>query len=184
MRKRPHLLIAALLGFVFGLLVQARVNALPGRLIGVHVSTPQTYISGTGTSGADNSAETLYTVALPANSLTHLGDRVRIRCYFNSTGAVPITGTTAINGVPVGTITHTGAASLNLTESWMHYIDATHANIIEQEAGPLGNLSAANVTGFNWTASQNITFAQSQTLNEHLTLYALIVDLFPRGYEF
>lgn len=147
---------------------------------GLHKSTDITYISGTGTAGTDNTAQTLITVVLPANSLTQVGDRIRIRAYWTGDNGTAITATTSINGVPVGDTTDAGAASLQICESWIHYIDNTHGNIIEQEGGALGNLSAPNVSGFDWDSNQNITFAQNQIANNHCILYALIIDIFPK----
>jgi hypothetical protein len=148
-----------------------------------HRSTSATYISGTGVAGADNTAQTVRTETLPANSLWQVGDRVRIRCYWRGDTGTPITGTVKVgpagSEVTVGDITDGGGASWVLTESWLHYIDATHANIIEQEGSALGSLSAANVAGFTWTAAQNILFVQSAASGNHCILYALIVDVFP-----
>lgn len=150
---------------------------------GQHRSSSITYISGTGTAGTVNTAMTLLTVVLPADTLTVVGDRMRIRTYFNATAGATIVGETDINAVPVAHTTHAGGASLNLTECWLHYIDATHANIIEQEVGALGALSAANVAGFNWAAAQDIIFTQTAVAAKAITLFALIVDVFPLGVE-
>lgn len=54
-------------------------------------------------------------------------------------------------------------------------------NIIENEAGALGALSAANVAGFTWNASQAIIFTQSNAANNHAVLFAMIVDVYPKG---
>ena len=152
------------------------------KLSGVHRSSSITYISGTGIAGSNNSAETLKTVTLPANTLTQIGDRLRIRTYWNSNTGTTIVGMTSLNAALVGDKSHVGPTSFNLTESWVHYIDATHANIIEQqEGGALGSLSAANVDGFNWSASQDIVFAQSAASGTHLTLFEIIIDILPKG---
>lgn len=175
-------LIVALSALLLAAAVGGRAKVQVGRLIGVHISSPQTYISGTGTVGADNTAQTVLTVSLPANTLTQVGDRARIRTYWSANAGTPITGSTTVNGVLTADQLHTGGASLNLTECWLHYIDATHANVIEEDAAGLGANSAANVAGFNWAAAQDIDFDQSAALSTHLVLFALIIDVFPKGY--
>ena len=155
------------------------------KTLGAHHSTTMTYISGTGTAGTDGSAMTIKSVTLPANTLTQVGDRMRARMYWTGDTGSPITGTTKIgpagSEVAVSHTTDSGAATLQLNECWLHYIDNTHANIIENEAGALGALSAPNVAGFTWNANQVILFTQDNVANNHCILYALIVDVFPKG---
>ena len=81
----------------------------------------------------------------------------------------------------VGDVTDAGGASWMLIESWLHYVDNTHANIIEQEGGALGALSSANVAGFTWNAAQSVLFTQSAASGNHCVLYALIIDAFPKA---
>ena len=140
-----------------------------------------TYVSGTGTAGADNTAQTVKTIVLPANTLSQLGDRTRIRVYwFGDTGS-PITGTTKLNGVTIGHTTDLGATSPQVIESWLHYIDNTHANIIENESGEIGAASAVNVSGFDFDSDQNIDVTQDQIANNHITVYFIAADIFPKG---
>lgn len=146
-----------------------------------HHSLSITYMSGTGTAGADASAVTLMTLTLPANTLTQIKDRIRVKTYWRGDIGDPITGTVRVNGVIVSDTTDSGAVSLQLNESWLHYIDNTHANIVEHEAGALGANSAANVAGFDWDSDQSITFAQNSAVNNHAVLFAVIVDVLPKG---
>lgn len=139
------------------------------------------YVSGTGTAGVDNTAQTVKTIALAANTLRQLGDRIRVRAYWTGDTGSPITGTVALNGVTISHTTDGGAATLQVNESWLHYVDATHANIIENEAGALGGASGVNVAGFNWAAAQNMTIAQNQIGNNHIIVYFLAVDVFPKA---
>mgnify|MGYP001565766417 CR=1 FL=1 len=148
---------------------------------GLHHSKACTYISGTGTAGADGTAQAVKTVTLPANSLTQVGDRLRIRMYWAGDTGAPITGTTTLNTVTVANTTDSGTTSLQLTETWLHYIDNTHANIIEQEVGVLGMLSAVNVAGFDWDSDQDIVLSQDMVALNHIIVYALIVDVMPKG---
>jgi len=152
---------------------------------GGHTSNAATYVSGTGTAGTANTAMTVLTRTLAANTLTQLGDRMRIRVYFFAAGAAPITVTGKVG--PTGSetsccdVTHTGGAASGLVETWMHYIDNTHANIIEQEVGSLGALTAVNVAGFTWNASQNVIITQSATAANYITVYGVFVDVFPKA---
>ena len=152
-----------------------------------HVTTTAaTYVSATGADGTANTAETVLTRTLPANSLKEIGDRIRIRTWFVAQTGPSIITTTSLgpsgSEVDVGDVTHTGGAAFDLTESWVHYIDNTHGNLIEQEAGVgIGNLTAVNVSGFTWNAEQNIIVAQSAVAAQYITVYGVFVDIFPKG---
>lgn len=153
---------------------------LYGKAVAPHYESSITYISGTGTAGTDNTAMTIKTITLPANALTQVNDRMRIRCYFAATGGAPDVGATKVNTVLCADTSVSGT-NLAVTECWIHYIDSTHGNIIENEAGALGAVSAVNVAGFNWAANQDIIFTQTQVPAQHLVVYAIIVDIFPKG---
>ncbi len=43
-------------------------------------------------------------------------------------------------------------------------------------------VSAANVAGFNWTSIQSLNITQTAIGNNHIVVYAFIVDVFPKGY--
>lgn len=150
-------------------------------MLGVHHSKVCSYISGTGTSGTDNTAMAVKTVVLPAGSLTQVGDRCRIRSYWTGDTGTPVTGTVAINGVTISHTTDGGGATLQLNESLIDYLDNTHANIIEKEAGTLGAASSPNVAGFTWASNQNVTISQDAIGNNHIIVYALIIEVFPKG---
>lgn len=145
-------------------------------LAGAQVNENLTYV-GAAIVGTDNTAMDLITRVLPANSLVKLGDRIRIRAYFSATAGSNISGHLTINGVSVSETTLNGT-DIRVAEAWVHYIDATHANILESGSTPnVGGMSAINVAGFNWANAQNITFHQTQTSNQHLELYCLFIDL-------
>lgn len=150
-----------------------------------HRAISITYISGTGTAGTDGTAMTVHTIVLPANTLIQVGDRLRVRAIWKGDTGGPITGTVKLgpsgSEVSISDITDGGATSLQLNEAWLHYIDNTHANIIESEAGALGGLSAVNVAGFDWDSNQNIIFTQDNIADNRCILFALIVDKFPKG---
>ena len=151
--------------------------------LGLHRSSAITYIDGTGTAGTDNTAMTIKTVVLPADTLTQVGDRLRIRTYWAGTTGGALTGTVSVNTVPVSATTDVGGTTIQLNEAWLHYIDSNHANIMEQDAGALGALSAVNVVGFSWSTIQDIIFAQDAAVGNHAVLYALIIDVFPKGVQ-
>lgn len=150
-----------------------------------HHSLAITYISGTGTAGADNTAQTVKSIVVPANTLTQLGDRMRVRCYFAATVGPNITGTTKVG--PAAAEVTVGSALINgtnlaVTEAWLHYIDNTHANIISMALGLLVTPpSAVNVAGFTWNAAQNVLISQDAIVAQHIVVYAVIVDVFPKG---
>ena len=77
--------------------------------------------------------------------------------------------------------TDAGGATLQINEAWLHYIDNTHANIIENEGGVLGSLSAANVSGFSWNSGQSVLVTQNNVGGNHIVVFALILDVFPKG---
>jgi len=139
------------------------------------------YVSGTGTAGADNTAQDVVTIAVAANTLTQLGDRMRMRAYWRGDTGIGITGTLKLNGVTISHSLDLGTATLQVNEAWLHYIDATHANIIENEAGGVGPVSAPNVAGFAWSAAQNLVISQDQIINNHIVVFFLAVDIFPKG---
>lgn len=152
---------------------------------GFHRSNTATYISGTGTAGADNTAQTVKSVTLAANTLTQLGDRMRVRTYWKGDTGPPITGSVKVgpsgSEVTVSATTDSGAATLQLNEAWLHYIDNTHANIIDTEGGSLGAFSEVNVAGFTWASTQNIIFTQDAVAGNRCIIFALIIDVFPKG---
>lgn len=149
----------------------------------LHRSSLATTITGTGIHGVDNTAMIVSTKTITANTLYQLGDRLRVRAYWTGDTGTGVTLSIKINGVLIGHTTDGGGNDFQINESWLHYIDATHANIIENENGALGILSAANVAGFNWAAIQNFTAEQNQVGNNHCIVYALIVDIFPKGTQ-
>jgi len=144
-------------------------------------NTAATYAGDpTGAVGSAATAATLLTRNLPANSLTSVGDRIRIRTWLFITGGAALTITTALNGVTISDIVHTGAGQFDLTEAWLHYVDDTTFHLIEQETGTgLGALTAVNVGGSNWDASQDITVAQNSAAGSYATVWGLFVDIFP-----
>lgn len=140
--------------------------------------------SATGTAGAVNTAQTILTRTLPANSMRRVGDRLRVRSWYQANGAAPMVGSTSLG--PAGSEILIGdktaaATDFELTQTYLHYVDNTHANILEEHGGEPATLSAVNVAGFDWDSDQNIIFAQDAVALQFLTIYGLFVDVFPKG---
>lgn len=163
-------------------LLNGWISEAIAKTLGFHHSKACTYISGSGTAGTDATAMDVKTVTLPANSLTQVGDRVRIQVKWRGDTGAPITATTKVNTVSVAAVADAGAATLFVSEAWLHYIDNTHANIIETGSYPAtGALSAANVAGFSWDTNQDIVTSQDNVAGNHIVVFAVIVDVMPKG---
>jgi len=141
-----------------------------------------TYVSGTGTAGADNTAQDVKTVVIPANTLTQVNDRIRVRVYWMGDTGAAITAEAKVNGITIATSQDVGGANFFATESWVHYVDATHANIIENGIYPAtGAASVANQIGFDWTSDQNVVISQTAAAGNHIIIYAIFLDVLPKG---
>jgi hypothetical protein len=140
------------------------------------------YNSGTGTAGADNTAQTVKTIVLPANRISEYVERIHIQGFWQGTTGSNVTATLALNGVTLATTTDSGAATTQVVEAWVYYVGSTHGNIISYTAGALNTtLSAYNVAGFDWTVDQNITIAQDAALNNHIIVFSLAGTVYPKG---
>lgn len=135
-----------------------------------------------GATGVDGTAQTVKTIVIPANSMTQRGDRIRLRSYWTGDNGGPITGTAKLNGITVGTATDGGTASFFTIEAWLHYVDSTHATIIESGSYPAtGAASAANVAGFTWDTDQDFDLDQNSVGNNHIVVFFHAADVFPKG---
>jgi|TARA_Y100000034_G_scaffold4932_2_gene5721 hypothetical protein len=136
----------------------------------------------TGTAGVDNTAQTVRTITVPANALTQAGDGLRVRAYWTGTTGSAITGSMTVNGVTVAAATDSGGSDFFTNEAWLHYVDSTHATVIETGSYPAtGTNSAANVAGFDWTSAQDIDLDQDAVVNNHIVVYFLAAYVFPLG---
>jgi len=145
---------------------------------GGHLSLANTYISGTGTAGADNTAQAVKSITVPANILTQVGDRLRVRIYVYATAGAPITATLTLNGVSLADVSLINT-DVAIEEAWMHYIDNTHANILDSKGAP--GFTAMNVAGFDWSSAQTCSVSQSAVAAQHIVVGVMIADLFPKG---
>jgi len=150
-------------------------------LLGHVYPLANTYISGSGTAGSDNTAETVKTVVVPANTLTEVGDRLRVRVYFRGDTGAAVTMTATLNTVTIASQADGGGTTWFMTETWLHYIDSTHANIAETGAGAELASSAANSAGFDWTSAQDMDCDQDQVAGNHIVVYAIFLDVYPKG---
>lgn len=143
-------------------------------------TTSTTYISGTGTAGTDNTAMDVLTRTFAGGIMKETGDRIRIRAYYQATGGTPIEGQIKVNGVEVADYS-VGSTSLQVVEAWLHWTSDTNANIIEVDNANPGALSAINASGFDWANDQDIVFAQTAVVAQHLVVYFFAIDFFPAG---
>ena len=157
----------------------------PGVRSGYPFSDSISYISGTGTAGVDNTAQTIKTLALPADAMRAVGDRIRIRAYWKGSTGGAVTGTIkvgpAASEVTVSNQADAGGTASFMNEVCLEYIDNTHANVMEHEAGNLGAVSAFNVAGFTWNAAQNVLFTQDAIADNHAILFSMTVEIWPKG---
>ena len=121
-------------------------------------------------------------VDVPANTFTHVGDGLRIKIYFRGDTGGGITMTNTVNTVTVAAATDGGGTDWFMTETWLHYIGVNNANIAEMGATPAtGSNTAANVGGFDWSAAQDVDCDQNQVSANHIVVYAIFLDVYPKG---
>ncbi|KKL44424.1 hypothetical protein LCGC14_2365830 [marine sediment metagenome] len=160
------------------------INGVVGLPDGVTHPLINTYISGSGTAGIDNTAQDVKTVVVPANTLTQVGDRLRIRTYFRGDTGAGITATTKLNTVVISEATDSGGADWFMTEAWLHYITSTTAHIAETGSVPAtGDNSADNVAGFDWSSDQNCVVSQDMVAGNHIVVYCIFLDVYPKGVK-
>jgi hypothetical protein len=136
-----------------------------------------TFVSDVGVAGVDNTAQTVKTIVIPANTLTRLGDRLRVQAFWRGDTGGAITATLALNTVAVAATTDGGAATPEVVEGWLHYVDNTHAHIISIVNGAMSTTASAfNVAGFNWSTDQNLDVAQDAIGNNHIVVFSVIAD--------
>ncbi len=150
--------------------------------LGAQHPLANTYVSATGTAGSDNTAQDVKTVVIPAGTLTQVNDRIRIRVYWKGDTGAAITSTVKVNGVTIATSVDVGGVNLFTDQAWLHYIDASTANIIESGSHPAtGANSAVNVAGFDWASDQNVVVSQDAVVNNHIIVFAIFLDVMPKG---
>jgi len=153
------------------------------RTINVSGVDQNSYVSGTGTAGVDNTAQTVKSITLKANSLNAVGRRIRISLLYASVGAGAGLWATQLNGV-VFDLSQTAAAGRTLEQVFeISYVDNTHANIINKgisgyntAAGFFGTQAQVNIAGFNFAVDQTLAVTQTQVASYHLTVYEIVVE--------
>ena len=148
------------------------------------MSTLLSYVSSIGVSGNPDTNMVVVGRSFPPELTQQIGNRIRIRAFMRSSGGAPIVGTVKFgqigSEVSVGEHNFIGASQFGLLESWIHYIDNSHANIIEQKPA-LGDFTAINVAGFSWDSIQSLIVTQSASPGSFITVYGLFIDLLPAG---
>lgn len=143
------------------------------------------YRSATGTAGVDNTAQTVKSISIPANTLTQLGDSIILTSVFRPDTGTALTPAVTVNGVNVGSTTSGTAAAYQSFEIMLEYIDATHANIITLRINSNGAKSqdpvtAPNVAGFDWTSAQNFSTDQNAISDNHLVVISMTGLVIPK----
>lgn len=157
-------------------------DVLSAKNLGVVHPLSSTFVSAAGAAGNDNTAETVKMVVVPANTLTQNGDRIRIRVYWRGDTGGGITATLTLNGVILAASTDAGGTDEFVDEAYVHYIDATHANIIETGVYPATRANTAiNSAGLDWTSAQDIDVDQDAVVNNHIVIHGIFIDVFPKG---
>lgn len=146
------------------------------------VSIAESYVSGTGTAGSAGVAGAVKSVTIPANSLSGVGQALRITylCAPND-AAGTLSYFLTLNGVTIGSSL---AFPTNTNGQWgtvtIYYVDSTHANSIGEGTNASGNLSRAsggiNTAGFDWTSAQTLSAAQTSVGGKLMTVYLLYVE--------
>jgi hypothetical protein len=170
-------------------LANGGIGATTLKAAGIPFALSTNYIDGTGTAGADNTAQTVKTIAIPANTLSQIGDQLSVQVYFRPDTGTALSATITINGVTTGTITTQTDALPVWAEIRLSYIDSTHANVrtiyrVPSGAIALDVVSAGvgfNTAGFDWTASQDIDVDQNAISNNHLVVYEIVGTAYPKG---
>ena len=148
---------------------------------GISKTLPTNFISGAGVEGVDDTAQVVQSIVVPANTLREVGDRLRVHTFWRGDGGASVTGSLTLNGVLVAETTGSGQSTPHISEAWLSYVDPTHANLISYEDGvAVEALTQENVAGFDWANEQTLALAQSQSGNNHIKLFSLVGDVYPK----
>lgn len=138
------------------------------------------YISGSGTGGTDNTAQTVKSIVLAANSLSAATPRIKISAFVALSGAGPVNALVSLNGTSVGgsfSITGSHGAWLEL---FLSYVDATHVNVSgafgDEGLSVVSATPQANRAGFSHTGAQTIILAQAAVVASHLVVFELCAE--------
>ncbi len=173
MKKTHQITIIGLILITLCIAIYAGLSFSPReyRNINPFYSSIATYTSGTGTAGVANTAQVIISRTLSANTLQQAGDRLRVRVYAISNLASPLVLSMTINGVSIASVSVGSATVPGIIECLLDYVDNTHSNILEQQEGNVGILSAVNVAGFSWNSSMTISISQNAVNNNFFRVY-------------
>lgn len=150
--------------------------------LGLVSTLAASYISATGATGADGTAQDVLTVVVNPNTMIQVGDRVKVRCHWRGDIGASITGTIKLNGVTISSGTDSGGATDLIRDIELAYIDQAHATVLEIALSPAVGVNVViAIPGFDWTASQNLTVSQNNVANNHNIVFLLTLDVFPKG---
>ncbi len=164
------------------------IGATSFKSAGIPYQLTTSYIDPTGTAGADNTAQTVKSINIDAGTLTQVGDRIHIAVKYKPDTGTALAPTMTVNGVTTVAVTATATdASMHTMDTWLSYIDATHANVtsfwraanaaLAQEVANSGT----NVASFAWASTQAVNVAQNLIANNHITVYEIVITVYPKG---
>ena len=134
------------------------------------------YVDATGTAGTDNTAQTVKSITLAADSCTAVGRGIRIRVVYTTTGTT-VRLTLKLNGQTVKLATALAASEVGSFEVVVHYTAAT-TGLVSGTANAANTASTvgAALTSLDWTATQAILVSQDAVVGEHAVVNVLAVE--------
>lgn len=140
------------------------------------------YISGTGTAGTDNTAQTVKSITLPAGALNKVGQGIRIRVFYEISAATAIVVALTLNGVTIDTKS-TAVTSPERFQADVMYVDGTHANFSgDFDTGGIGTdvwtvgAIGINAGSFAFASDQVLAVTQTKVAATHVTVYEIRVE--------
>jgi hypothetical protein len=155
---------------------------------GLAYTLSTSYVDGTGTAGTDNTAMTVKSVNIDADTLTQVGDRVHISVKYKTDTGTALAPTMTVNGVTTVAVTATATdASVHTMETWLSYIDSTHANVTSWWRAANGAVaqevtnSGSNVASFAWGSVQAVNIVQNAIANNRIIVTEIVMTVYPKG---
>lgn len=136
------------------------------------------YANSTGTSGADNTAQTLKSVTIPGGTLAAVGQGLRVTVEWVASTVSSITATFKFGGTTILSLNSTSVSG-NLTTLTIFYAAATTVSVAAQliyNAGTVSLDDSSNFTVGSMASNQDFLVTQSATASTHITVKRLLVE--------
>ena len=152
------------------------------RTINISGVDQNSYVSATGTAGADNTAQIVKQITLKANSLNALMRCVRIRARIVSSSGSNIApaiyfGTAGTTGdLLLGAANASNFSGGTLLEYFVYYVTATTLHADANASSFASGFVTNGTTNINFAADMKISVTQSQTAATHITVYSILVE--------